>query len=290
MRQLNLPIPGPELTKKLQKAQELRDKHVSDFEKDPDKKISTTDHYREFKILLMKNQFDKCAYCECKIGNQPGDVEHFRPKGRVTEIDGSVVEVRMGEGPSKKHPGYFWLAYDLTNLFMSCADCNRARFHEDSVSNKPIKLGKADVFPVQGKRAFKPTDQLTREKPGLVDPKDNPSKHLELNPTSGMFKALSKEGENTIELFGLNKRENLREERRMAYSALKNVIHYYSGAKNSEDKLDAKVYEKLIYEVVNEKSPHYTAAKKGWEESKRKYPESVVDAIINDIVKKFHKR
>jgi len=290
MRQLDFPTPGPELGNKLQKAKELRDKHVSDFEKNPDSEISTTDHYREFKKLLMDNQFSKCAYCECTIDNQPGDVEHFRPKGRVTEVDGTIVEVRMGRGVKKKHPGYFWLAYDLTNLFMSCADCNRARFHEDSVSNKPIKLGKADVFPVSGKRAFKPTDKLTLEKPELVNPRDDPSKHLSLNSNSGMFNALSKEGEQTISLFGLNKRENLRENRQKAFIAGKNLIHYYSSAKTNGQDSIAEVYEKDIFEVVTERSPYYTAAKEGWEETKASFPKAMVDALVDHIVDKFRER
>ena len=48
----------------------------------------------------------KCAYCESSIANQDWDVEHFRPKGRVAERE--------------KHTGYYWLAYEWTNLYPSC--------------------------------------------------------------------------------------------------------------------------------------------------------------------------
>ncbi|TAX26551.1 endonuclease [Rhizobium leguminosarum] len=55
----------------------------------------------------------KCAYCESRYDiNAPVDIEHFRPKGGV-------------EGT--KHPGYWWLAAEWTNLLPSCIDCNRRR-------------------------------------------------------------------------------------------------------------------------------------------------------------------
>ena len=64
--------------------------------------------------VLEKLFEQKCAYCETKIGvNADWDVEHYRPKGRVTE--------------NTAHPGYYWLAYDWDNLLPSCAFCNQGR-------------------------------------------------------------------------------------------------------------------------------------------------------------------
>ena len=59
--------------------------------------------------LLFHN---KCAYCESDLGDNL-DVEHFRPKGGVTEEPG--------------HSGYWWLAHDWTNLLPSCTPCNQTR-------------------------------------------------------------------------------------------------------------------------------------------------------------------
>ncbi|RYE15232.1 MAG: hypothetical protein EOP45_18680, partial [Sphingobacteriaceae bacterium] len=54
---------------------------------------------------------NKCAYCEC-YEPEP-EVEHYRPKKRVTGVPG--------------HPGYYWLCYEWSNLMPSCHDCNKAK-------------------------------------------------------------------------------------------------------------------------------------------------------------------
>jgi hypothetical protein len=43
------------------------------------------DLYQSYMPFLHKIFNDKCAYCEETLSGQPGDVEHFRPKGRVCD-------------------------------------------------------------------------------------------------------------------------------------------------------------------------------------------------------------
>jgi uncharacterized protein (TIGR02646 family) len=116
---------------------------------------------------------DKCAYCETKItGGTDWEVEHFRPKARVAE--------RLD------HPGYFWLAYEWSNLYPSCTLCNqrrrdRPRWGDCSLAGTG---GKGDQFPLvdEGERAMSPHDDLDREKPLLLDPcRDNPDRVLSYN-------------------------------------------------------------------------------------------------------------
>lgn len=95
----------------------------------------------------------KCAYCESRYcGTQPVDVEHFRPKSRVSGVKG--------------FPGYWWLGADWDNLLPSCIDCNRARRQisftkeelqqlvHDAATPGPARSrarhvqGKADAFPL----------------------------------------------------------------------------------------------------------------------------------------------
>ena len=289
MRQLNLPIPGSNLDSVVLKAQELLEAHIKEFKKNPKNEIDTTGHYKEFKELLMSNQFDKCAYCECKSENQTGDVEHFRPKGRVKEIDGSTVKVDFGDKDSARHPGYFWLAYDLRNLFMSCMDCNRARYHKDARSKKQFKAGKADVFPIMGKRAFKPEDKLEEEDRLLIKPTDDPSEHMELEYETGKFKPLSKKGSVTIKLLGLNKRENLRQGRVKAAADAQTIFRRYVDAKESGPDFIAAQVEREIYDLITERSIYFTAAKLGWEVSKKKHAKGIIDALINEITSQFSK-
>ena len=72
----------------------------------------------------------KCAYCErlYKL-----DVEHYRPKGRITDENGGVISAT----------GYYWLCYEWSNLLPSCISCNR-------------EGGKVDKFPIIGIRVTAP--------------------------------------------------------------------------------------------------------------------------------------
>jgi uncharacterized protein (TIGR02646 family) len=147
----------------------------------------------------------KCAYCECYITSfQPGAVEHFRPKGGVTdELDRSIA-----------HPGYYWLAYDWQNLLPSCATCNQS----SSVNGKTI--GKQNRFPVIGKHAQTPAE-IVNEQPLLINPAsenddDDPSKHIGIDIATGLLFHHTERGKMCIEIFGLNVRDQLLEQRRTA--------------------------------------------------------------------------
>jgi 5-methylcytosine-specific restriction endonuclease McrA len=85
---------------------------------------------------------DECAYCESRYaGTQPMDVEHFRPKGKVLEDDGTEVR------------GYYWLASEWANLLPSCIDCNRERRQWLADLGAVRSVGKGERFPlVKGSR------------------------------------------------------------------------------------------------------------------------------------------
>ena len=71
---------------------------------------------KSVKDALQKAQHDKCAFCESKITHIAyGDVEHFRPKaGYRQEPKDPLVR-----------PGYYWLAYEWSNLLFCCQLCNQ---------------------------------------------------------------------------------------------------------------------------------------------------------------------
>ncbi len=118
------------------------------------------------KIALEKLFHGKCAYCEQKLG-ETWDVEHFRPKGAVDE--------------DKGHPGYYWMAYDWTNLYASCHACNTVMEDlpewDDPTPGKTG--GKGTHFPLSdpSKRAYKPDALVDEGQPLLLDPCDE-----KLNP------------------------------------------------------------------------------------------------------------
>ncbi len=134
---------------------------------------NVTDSYKdaEVKMALEKLFYDKCAYCETRNTTAGSwDVEHYRPKGRVAERPND-------------HPGYYWLAYKWKNLYPSCKFCNQKRKDQPRYDDrrKLPAQGKLDQFPIKNERdrAMKPGDDLSRERPFLLDPNnDDPESHL----------------------------------------------------------------------------------------------------------------
>ena len=106
-------------------------------------KLVTKDFDAQFWSRLRKNSAlehifnNKCAYCETDLGaaRQPGDADHYRPKGLVNYKTKPEPEwkkykraraANYSRHPANElnHPGYFWLAYNWKNLLPACKDCN----------------------------------------------------------------------------------------------------------------------------------------------------------------------
>lgn len=168
------------------------------------------------KAKLIEMFKGKCAYCELfATAGFDGDVEHYRPKGGVTEADRAGVA----------HPGYWWVAMEWTNLVLSCQHCNQARkqliheagkdetaIAEELARNRRRTTGKKNHFPVVGNQwVVLHTGDLSQEQPMLIDPtEDNPEAMLEwefersistVKPRGGDPRAAT-----TIEILGLNRR------------------------------------------------------------------------------------
>jgi hypothetical protein len=178
------------------------------------------EYYQDAKPFLLRLFHQKCAYCETVISaSHPGDVEHYRPKGRIRTKTG-VVTITF-DGRQVAHPGYWWLAYQWRNLLPCCIDCNRRRHHQEGVS-----AGKADYFEIRGVRANGPRDNLHAENPLLLDPTSDDFElalHLQCN-ADGTLKPLSEEAAYSCELLGLNLRETLVSERSKAYVQAKAAL------------------------------------------------------------------
>ena len=165
----------------------------------------------------------KCAYCEGRIVNtQPGDIEHYRPKGGVTDEDCRPVMVDSNGGEEVPHPGYYWLAYEWSNLLYACSDCNRI----NKKKHGGAAVGKGARFPVDGKHATEPGGEVN-ERPLLLNPLvDQPDEHFSINET-GIIKEKSGRGRVTIRILGLNIRESLIKDRVKAVEDTENAVLAY---------------------------------------------------------------
>jgi hypothetical protein len=215
MRKINLQPPdSPEWKEWLQKCSQ-ETKNLQKLVTQGKKIVFKEEIYQQYKKFFFETDnppfYDKCAYCESLItATNYGDVEHFRPKAKITNeknatislLDHQNQQIMDKDGKPKKHPGYYWLAYDWQNLLISCGICNRPN--------------KKNRFPVTGRHAQLPTDVI-KEQPLLINPvnEDNPSQHFTVDTTTGWINGKTTRGEMCIEVFGLN-RDGLIKERKKA--------------------------------------------------------------------------
>lgn len=111
--------------------------------------------WRKFKPALEALVGKKCWYCETKQSRSDKEVDHFRPKSRVS-------------GVTPKHDGYTWLAFDFQNYRYSCGYCNKRR--KDKGNENKVG-GKGNYFPLldETRRARTPGEEVNEE-PILIDP------------------------------------------------------------------------------------------------------------------------
>ena len=200
-----------------------RDEMIESFENG--QKPEVTDLYKDSRMQSVDKSgkapfYGKCVYCESHITvNHPGDIEHWRPKNRVTDETGDVIKIETEDGTTVQHPGYYWLAYEWRNLLFACIDCNRpskARTHGRLI-------GKRDQFPVSGFRATKMGEE-SQESPILLNPvEEDPDAHLAVDDM-GIIIAKTDRGQKCIDIFGLNAREALVYERRECIENTKSRI------------------------------------------------------------------
>lgn len=134
----------------------------------------------DVRAQLMSDQGRKCAYCECRVRTAYNDVEHYRPK-----------------------VAYFWLGHAWQNLLYSCNECNRTY--------------KKHYFPLRDEATRNLCHQdISREEPLIVNPvEEEPSLHIKFNRYEAV--PLTDKGVATIQLFQLNKRNELVADRKEAF-------------------------------------------------------------------------
>lgn len=152
------------------------------------------------KQALVRAQHGKCAFCESRVG-MDGDVEHFRPKAGFVQTRGERVQ----------GAGYYWLAYEWSNLLLACSPCNQRH--------------KRNLFPLADPsvRARSHHHDVKREEPLLIDPGAmDPEDHISFRQEIAFPVNGSRAGAATIDGLRLN-RENLNELRRGRLNELRTL-------------------------------------------------------------------
>jgi hypothetical protein len=97
---------------------------------------------------LRKIVGNKCWYSETPLEGADPNVDHFRPKGQVREVDTDLQNTK------ELSSGYWWLAFEPLNFRLSSMHANQRRVDMDTEG------GKWDYFPVLGLRAAEGTPYL----------------------------------------------------------------------------------------------------------------------------------
>lgn len=168
---------------------------------------------------LLKQFNNKCWYTEAFESVSPIHVDHYRPKGRVKDLDG------------KESTGYWWLAFDWDNY---------------RISGHLINSKKSDSFPiVEGVRAIEfDVVTLKLEAPLLIDPIKEESRLVSYErdedacvavPSADISEAEKFRAEKTIELLGLNRLTRLNQKRAEFWDdCLMAIADYKGGAEDPQ--------------------------------------------------------
>lgn len=166
----------------------------------------------------LMNQFaNKCWYTEAEDSISPIHVDHFRPKGRVKNLDGSYED------------GYWWLSFNWKNYV---------------IAGHFINSKKRDLFPLmEGERraGVNCTEgQLRLEGAVLIDPLTEQTRLISYErDDSGCIAVLAGDiddlerfkAEKTIEILGLNLKPRLNQKRGNKWDECLKHIQDYKGAR-----------------------------------------------------------
>jgi hypothetical protein len=130
-------------------------------------------------------------------------VEHFRPQAGY----------QQGDDDPLGRPGYYWLAYEWSNLLMACEICNQ-KF-------------KGNLFPLEdpSRRATSHHEDVGRERPLLINPAEtDPAQFIEFRDEYPHAIDNNPVGKKTIEVFRLDARPELIEQRRKLLAWIRLVV------------------------------------------------------------------
>lgn len=152
------------------------------------------------KDRIMQDQHGKCIFCECRLNGDYGPIEHFRPKRGYTLYPDNHLTT----------PGYYWLAYEWSNLLLSCSKCNT------SYKKNLFLLVNENCRDIENKN-------ISSEEPLLINPSaENPARYIEFHQHIVAAKTdingENPEGRYSIDLLKLNDRPDLVKNRRRVWN------------------------------------------------------------------------
>lgn len=216
--------------------------------------------WSDIKSVYIDLQGSKCMYCEMPIeGAIANDVEHFRPKAKVTAwkvpkpLQHVGISLASSSSKADDSAGYRNLAYCPENYGASCKHCN--------------SVLKKNHFPINGDRDLcgDSPRKLTAEKPYFLYPiSDIDADPQELIGFEGMHpKPLASPGSHNyrraivvITVFQLNDALNRKELFRSRCHSIGELHARLNDRKEARTKADWQKADEWIQVIIDSKQPH----------------------------------
>jgi hypothetical protein len=211
----------------------------------------------EIKAVYSLIQSDKCIYCELQLGGSATqDVEHYRPKAKVTKWPRKPVKSINFPVGSHSSTGYYWLTYEPKNYAASCAHCNSSL--------------KSNGFPIAGQRQNSGGDVSALnaiERPLLLLPfgewGDDIGHYIEFygitpKPRSGLSDEDRRRAIVTIEFFRLDKEVHLLNLRRQV---IVSVWRFCSARQNASNPAERTAAQRDIDLLTARRAPQSLCAR-----------------------------
>lgn len=218
MRKVNIPVGATPPDDWLQDAQKVTESlYAAQTEEERNaiiekkEKLWRDPRIRDWLLSLFHN---KCWYTEAKESVSAIHVDHYRPKGRVTDLD------------KNQRDGYWWLAFDWTNY---------------RICGQLINVKKKDLFPLSGVLLATPDKSIPieYEETVVIDPRTDDARLIsfEMDEDGCIVVPISDADEDekqrvnvTIDVLGLNRLDRLNQNRSDIWNECRSSIADYTSA------------------------------------------------------------
>ncbi len=219
---------------------------IKDTEK-PGKKINNLYNDNSVRIALNELYNNKCAYCEgiANTSKFVSRIDHYRPKNGIKNI--------------KNHKGYYWLAYEWTNLLPTCEKCNIKKSNQFPLNNEDTRISdnlEKEGFLQKNNFVFEKFNlkQLENEERLLLNPEiDKVEEHLYFSIT-GEIKHLTEKGKKSINVYDLNRSSLIFERRKIVDDMFREIFDILSNYKHHKELLKKFLLDKVAYSKKDEYS------------------------------------
>lgn len=253
INKVGVPVPDVLLTAGLAESQLLCANYDADnnyFEGKKSKDLFKSNIYGhdDVKDVLVSIQNHKCCFCESRVTHiSDGDVEHFRPKAEWLRenVDGTRSKVK---------PGYYFLAYDWSNLMLSCLMCNQR-----------IKGNNFPLLNEEHRTLVTHTYDVSRELSVFINPTlEDPEAHITFYEDSPQ--GISLRGKKTVEYLELD-RYSLNEARKEKFKDLFMYKKILSVVNNPEERDEIiEMIKKRINEIIDGNGEYVAMVKANFSE------------------------